>query len=134
MVITIISTLIGLLLPAVQAAREAARRNTCASNERQLALAAMNFESARKYFPGYANNIGTNPYPVSWVVAVFPFFEHRDLYDQLVGMDRCVDHQRTARGIISDIENLGVPERSVRRSQHRRPVAFVRLQPRRQRL
>ena len=81
-VITIISTLIGLLLPAVQAAREAARRNTCANNERQLALAMMNFESSRKYFPGYANNVGINPYPVSWVVPIFPFFEHRDLYDR----------------------------------------------------
>jgi prepilin-type N-terminal cleavage/methylation domain-containing protein/prepilin-type processing-associated H-X9-DG protein len=87
-VITIISTLIGLLLPAVQTAREAARRSTCSNNQRQLALAALNFESARKYFPGYANNIGTNtnttskdPTPVSWVVILFPYIEHRDLYD-----------------------------------------------------
>ena len=86
MVITIISTLIGLLLPAVQAAREAARRNTCANNERQLALAAMNFESGRRCFPGYANKIGTTTYPVSWVVLLMPYFEHRDLYDRWSGL------------------------------------------------
>ena len=80
-VITIISTLIGLLMPAVQAAREAARRSTCANNQRQLALAMMNFESSKRTFPGYANRIGTNTNPVSWVITLFPYLERRDLYD-----------------------------------------------------
>lgn len=80
-VITIISTLIGLLMPAVQAAREAARRNTCANNQRQLGLAMLNFESSKRAFPGYANRIGTNVHPVSWVIVLFPYLERRDLYD-----------------------------------------------------
>src|SRR5688572_24876547 len=50
-VIAIIGVLVALLLPAVQAAREAARRTTCVNNVKQMALAAANYESAKKCFP-----------------------------------------------------------------------------------
>lgn len=50
-VIAIIGVLVALLLPAVQAAREAARRSSCTNNLRQLGVAAHNFESANKTFP-----------------------------------------------------------------------------------
>ena len=50
-VIAIVATLIGLLLPAVQGAREAARRMACGNNSRQLTLAVLNYESAKRHFP-----------------------------------------------------------------------------------
>jgi prepilin-type N-terminal cleavage/methylation domain-containing protein len=50
-VIAIIGVLVALLLPAIQAAREAARRSQCANNMRQLSLAVLNYESSRKELP-----------------------------------------------------------------------------------
>ncbi len=81
-VITIIGMLTALLLPAVQNAREAGRRATCNSNQHELSIAMQNFESAKQYFPGYINTVGNNTLqPVSWVVALFPYLDRRDLYD-----------------------------------------------------
>lgn len=57
-VIAIIGVLVALLLPAVQAAREAARRSSCMNNLRQTALACLNYESARQGFPAAADYLG----------------------------------------------------------------------------
>ena len=50
-VIAIIGILVALLLPAVQAAREAARRSQCQNHMKQLAIGCMNHENTYKYFP-----------------------------------------------------------------------------------
>src|SRR5919198_6770398 len=58
-VIAIIGILVALLLPAIQAAREAARRSQCVNRMKQLSLAVLNYESSKKYLP-YANTPNVN--------------------------------------------------------------------------
>lgn len=78
-VIAIIGVLVALLLPAVQSAREAARRTTCMNNQRQLSLALVASESDRGHFPGYKNKVG--PTTTTWVVPILPYIERQGLYD-----------------------------------------------------
>lgn len=83
-VIAIIGILIGMLLPAVQQVREAARRTTCANNLRQLSLAALNFESARQKFPAgdlVAPVVGSNTTRRGsiWFIQMLPFFEQENV-------------------------------------------------------
>ncbi len=75
-VIAIIATLIGLLLPAVQKAREAASRMSCQNNLKQIGLAFLNYESGSGYLPPVrANSVGT-----SWAVTILPMIEQNNLY------------------------------------------------------
>jgi len=82
-VIAIIGSLIGLLLPAVQSAREAGRRNTCMNNASQLGKAVFLRDNAGKGIPGWRNSIsigdGTSGYVTSWVPTLFPYLERQDL-------------------------------------------------------
>lgn len=89
-VITIISMLMALLLPAVQSARESGRRATCQNNQKQLSLAMLSYEGSRNGFPGYANDLqfenpstsqgAVNFRRVTWVVPILPNLERTDLY------------------------------------------------------
>ena len=84
-VIAIIGILVALLLPAVQAAREAARRLSCVNNTCQLILAVQNYESAfRVYPPGTLNEKGpvvneAKGYHHNWLSQVLPYVEQRAL-------------------------------------------------------
>src|SRR4051812_12741704 len=82
-VIAIIGILVALLLPAIQAAREAARRAKCQNNIKNLALAVMNYESARKRFPpGFVSQPSNNE-TWGWAVFSLPNLEEQALYDRL---------------------------------------------------
>jgi prepilin-type N-terminal cleavage/methylation domain-containing protein len=90
-VIAIIGVLVGLLLPAVQMAREAGRRTQCSNNLRQIGLANANFEAAKKRYPGlqddfgtYGTNAATTGKVGTWFVSLMPYVEAqalRDLWD-----------------------------------------------------
>jgi prepilin-type N-terminal cleavage/methylation domain-containing protein/prepilin-type processing-associated H-X9-DG protein len=88
-VIAIIGVLVSLLLPAVQAAREAVRRIQCQNHLRQLSLAIANYADTIRVYPAsgivdtrkveYDSKSGTM---VSWAVLILPFIEQKNLYDQ----------------------------------------------------
>jgi prepilin-type N-terminal cleavage/methylation domain-containing protein len=102
-VIAIIAVLIGMLLPAVQSARESARRARCSNNIKQLALAVLEYENANSAFPAAAKVtqksgcVGCfNPrgearatpvtapgetHGTSWILEVLPFLEETNLYN-----------------------------------------------------
>src|SRR5262245_59980878 len=82
-VIAIIGLLVALLLPAIQAAREAGRRAQCANQFKQLSLAVINYQDTCRVFPpqglpihGAANGWG-------WAPLIFPFLELQPLYETL---------------------------------------------------
>lgn len=109
-VIAIIAMLVSLLLPAVQQAREAARRSVCSNKLRQLSLALINYETAKNRMPppGYAcvNRKPTLAFgdfvphcgkQLSWIVLTLPFFEEESLYNQF-DMSSTVFEQSTNPG------------------------------------
>ena len=73
--------LIALLLPAVQASREAARRAQCVNNLKQMGLAYHNFHSANNNFPSNIADKKGKPL-LSWRVAILPYLEQQALYDK----------------------------------------------------
>ena len=89
-VIAIIGVLVALLLPAVQAAREAARRAQCLSQIKQIALALQNYHDRRNAFPfastAYFNpaaTVGSEEDGYSWLFQILPEMEQRNLFDRV---------------------------------------------------
>ncbi|QDT14424.1 DUF1559 domain-containing protein [Alienimonas californiensis] len=87
-VIAIIAILVSLLLPAVQQAREAARRSQCQNNLKQLGLALHNYHSTYKIFPG---NVRQNTSPVqkgaSWIAQILPQLDQAAAFEQMTFVD-----------------------------------------------
>ena len=88
-VIAIIGILVALLLPAVQAAREASRRSQCTNNLKQVALAMHNYHDTYKLFPPGQynrlgqNSVGTTNFRQCWMQSLLPFLEQQPLFDAI---------------------------------------------------
>ena len=78
-VIAIIGVLVGLLLPAVQQAREAARRISCTNHLKQIGLAVALHADTQKHFPSGRKT--RDPYDVSWAFRLLPFLEQTQIFD-----------------------------------------------------
>ncbi len=87
-VIAIIGILVALLLPAVQSARESARRMQCSNNFKQLGLALHGYHAANGTFPPSVQSLpGQDPgtttnFQPNWVILLLPFLEQQNLYDK----------------------------------------------------
>ncbi len=98
-VIAIIAILVSLLLPAVNSAREAARRIQCINNQRQLGLASHNYLSANRTFPpGLTAQKDTNWYGYSMFTYMLPFIEETAIAEQWNFGNSSVDAKSNARG------------------------------------
>jgi prepilin-type N-terminal cleavage/methylation domain-containing protein len=91
-VIAIIGVLIALLLPAVQQAREAARRSQCSNNLKQIGLAIHNYHDTFKLFPTYLSNVNAGGFdptasqwanPQGWLAMILPYAEGDTTYNGL---------------------------------------------------
>jgi len=109
-VITIIGILIALLLPAVQAAREAARQTQCRNNLKQIGLAWLQHEETHRFFPmgGWGFLWAGEPtrgfaysQPGGWIYNILPYLEQQALYD--LGMDQGTDIRANRPGFTTRV-------------------------------
>ena len=111
-VIAIIGILVALLLPAIQAAREAARRSQCINNLKQFGLAVHNYHDTHKALPPG----GRNPHWQTWYHAILPYIEQQILYDRwnplfqyhLGGNIEVANERLAVIRCPSDIDNMNI--------------------------
>lgn len=111
-VIAIIGILIGMLLPAVQQVREAARRTACANQMRQMTLAMMNYESAHQHFPsGIITGEGLfedtwDQHGLNWNVLILPFAELQPQFDAINQLTDRLKNPRAAFDSQTERDNV----------------------------
>lgn len=100
-VIAIIGVLVALLLPAVQAARESARRSQCSNNLRQIAIALQNYHSSHNVLP-YGSPECCTPNGGNWLTMLFPYIEEQTLSDQFDwnGNVREIKHAKLVQQVV----------------------------------
>jgi prepilin-type processing-associated H-X9-DG protein len=116
-VIAIIGTLIALLLPAIQAARESARRNQCVNNLKQIGIALQSRHDSKKLFPSgrvglpvASTDSGVTEFGVSWAFELLPYLEQNNLYMALIKSVR-VDDIRNALAMRTPVDMFYCPSR-----------------------
>jgi prepilin-type N-terminal cleavage/methylation domain-containing protein len=119
-VIAIIATLVGLLLPAVQSAREAARRTQCKNNLKQVGLAALGHESVHKSLPsgGWGAAWTGDPdrgfgrrQPGGWMYSLLPFLEEESLHRLGAGQPTSEKAATSARRLETPLAAVNCPSR-----------------------
>jgi type II secretory pathway pseudopilin PulG len=106
-VIAIIGILVALLLPAVQSAREAARRLQCANNLKQLGLALRTYQSAHSMLPmgsTYTSTLKTS----TWATAILPFIERQNHYDSF-DFAQNITHANNAKAVTTKVPTFICP-------------------------
>lgn len=123
-VISIIGILMGLLLPAVNSARESARRLQCCNNVRQLALSVIAYEQQNKAFPPATNDthLGYTGHRENWVVLCFPNMDQQALYDEI----RAMLKQSASNYISSDNVTLSTNTQVTMRTARATEISFFR--------
>jgi prepilin-type N-terminal cleavage/methylation domain-containing protein/prepilin-type processing-associated H-X9-DG protein len=107
-VIAIIGILVAFLLPAIQAARESARRNQCQNNLKQVGLAVQSHHDTRKQFPMGRNR--TDQFAVSWAFFLLPYMEETSVYNSWDSKAR-VDDPKNVQAMRTPIETYACPTR-----------------------
>ena len=119
-VIAIIGVLVALLLPAIQAAREAARRTQCANQLRQLAVAFQNHHDSHRHLPtggwgfvwlGYPDYGFGKEQPGGWLYNILPFIEQTNLHDIGRGATGAARDAATRQRIERPFEGMNCPSR-----------------------
>ena len=119
-VIAIIGTLVALLLPAIQAARESGRRQVCRNNLRQLAIASLNHLAAHGHFPtgGWGASWTGDPdrgyakrQPGGWTYNLLPFLEQQALHDAGAGAEDMEKRRALAQAMQQPAELFYCPTR-----------------------
>ena len=131
-VIAIIGVLIALILPAVQAARESARRAQCQNNLKQLGVALHNYQSAHRHFPYAGSDYGWCKFPQyagaevirngNGLLLLLPYLEQQAIYDQfdwdhaaynsMEGNDQCCSPTKSLGTLLGDADASGNTELS----------------------
>jgi len=107
-VIAIIGVLVAFLLPAIQAARESARRTQCTNNLKQIGVAIQSHHDTRKSFPMGRNKF--DQYGVSWAFFLLPYLEETAIYNSYDSKARVDDPQNVAT-MRTPIETYACPSR-----------------------